>query len=670
MKNLLLTGLALSALMATSYKSSAQFSENFESTTGTALPTGWTQNVIPNDSTGWLSGTNTTLGSSYFSPNAHTRFLCVNDDKHQGGPNGNSLLKSATFSIASSMAHPYLSFDCSFLHRNNGATPPITEVGTVEVSTDGGTTWTVISTLAGNTAMWWEPRYINMSAYAGMSNIMLGFRYQDGGEWLYGYAIDNVSVYDAPATDLKLVSIAPVTGDPTSYGVGGSTVSMTGTVFNNGASNITSYNINYMFNGGAVVSSPISGTVAPFSSATFTAPTAVTFPAALGSYPIQMWVSATGDANANNDSSTVNQLVTVSFLPTKRMVFEEPTGSWCGWCVRGIVYMDSLKNTHPNNVSLVSVHNYNGYDGMAHENALTTNYDNFMASKVSGFPALVVDRRTYSADPSDAFTYYNALNNSFGFADMTVTSTITGSNLNASVSLTPALNLSGDYRLELIVTEDRVHGTTGGFAQHNYYSGGGSGAMGNAEYNFVTLGSTIPAATMYYDFVDRYTIPDMSVSPNGVASSLPASMTAGTAYTYNFAAVPLAATWGRGYMRAIALLIDNNSTSPNFGTILNSANVQIAVGVSNVSAGVEGVRIFPNPANEEANLAFDMKQGSNVAITVYDAVGRVVYTLANQQLAAGAQQIAIPVTDFASGVYNVIISTETGKISERFSVVK
>ena len=253
---------------------------------------------------------------------------------------------------------------------------------------------------------------------------------------------------------------------------------------------------------------------------------------------------------------------------------------------------------------------------------------------------------------------------------MTLTTTITGSNLNASVSLTPALNLSGDYRLELIVTEDRVHGTTGGFAQHNYYSGGGSGPMGNTEYDFATLGSTIPAATMYYDFVDRYTVPDMSVSPNGVASSLPATMTAGTAYSYNFAAVPLAATWGKGYMRAIALLIDNNSTSPNYGTILNSANVQIAVGVSNVSAGVEGVRVFPNPANEEANLAFEMKQSSNVGITVYDAVGRVVYTLANQQLAAGAQQITIPVVDFAAGVYNVIISTETGKISERFSVVK
>ncbi len=664
-----LTFLALGTLLATGYKSTAQYTEDFESTTGTALPTGWSQNVVPNDSTGWLSGTNTTLASSYFSPNAHTRFVCVNDDKYQGGPNGNSLLKSSTFNVPTTMAHPYLSFDCSYRHGNDGGTPAISEVATVEISTDNGATWTVLSTLAGNTAYWWEPRYIDLSGHTG-TGLMLGFRYQDGGAWLYGFAIDNVKVFDAPATDLALTSITPTTGSPTSYGVGGSTVNMTGTVFNNGATAVPSYNINYLFNGGAVVSSPIAGSIAPFTSANFTAPTAVTFPAALGSYPIKMWVSLTGDANATNDSSATNSLTTVSFLPTKKVMFEEPTGTWCGWCVRGIIYMDSLWAAHKSNVSVVSVHDYNGYDPMAHENTMTTNYDNFMAGKVGGFPSLVVDRRTYSADPSQAFTYYDALNTSFGFADMSVNASVSGSNLNVSTAVKPALNLSGDYRLELIVSEDGVKGTAAGYAQHNYYNGGGSGAMQNAEYNFATLPSTIPAAQMSYDFVDRYTIPDMSTSPNGVASSLPASMTAGTTYNYTFAAVPIASTWVSAKLRATVLLIDNNSTSPNYGTILNSVNTVWTVGVNNVSAGIEGVRVFPNPANEETNIAFELNNNSNVSVVVYDAVGRVVYTKAAQAMNSGSQNVNINVADFAAGVYNVVIATETGKISERFSVIK
>ena len=34
----------------------------------------------------------------------------------------------------------------------------------------------------------------------------------------------------------------------------------------------------------------------------------------------------------------------------------------------------------------------------------------------------------------------------------------------------PALDLNGDYRLALVITEDNVHGTGTGYDQHNYYS--------------------------------------------------------------------------------------------------------------------------------------------------------------------------------------------------------
>ncbi len=658
------TFLALGALMATSYQGRAQFMEDFESTTGTGLPTGWTQNVpSPSTASGWLSGTSATLASTYYAPNAHTRFVGVNDDKNATNSNPNSFLMSPSFSIPGTWAHPYLSFDCSYLKGHTNTTPDTTEVATVEASIDGGTTWSVVTTLNANANFWWEPRYIDMSAYAGASNVMLGFRYKDGGAWLYGYSVDNVKVFDAPGTDLAITSLAPATGTAPSYVLGGGTINISGSVFNNGATAIPSYTVNYVFNGGSVVSTNVTTPVAPFSAGTFNASTPVTMPTTVGSYPLLAWVSASGDAVSSNDTAGLDTLNTVAFMPKKRILFEEPTGTWCGFCVRGIVYMDSLQQLHGNDVSIVSVHNS---DPMQADNTSSSAYDTYMGTKISGYPSLVVDRSPNVGDPSDAFTAYNALNSTFGFATVDFNTTLGTGGMTTTVDVTPATALNGDYRLEMIVTEDSVHGTASGWEQHNYYSGGSRGPLSWGPYNFVTLPAVIPGATMYYDFVARTTYPtSLSANPNGVAGSLPATMAAGTTYHYTFPTVAIASNWATRNLRVVVALMNGTT-----GAVLNTTHTVWTLGVSNVNAGVEGVKVFPNPATEETHIAFNLSNASNVGITVYDAVGRVVYTLPTQQMNSGDQMITVPVDGFAAGVYNAVITTENGKVTERFTVAK
>ena len=50
-------------------------------------------------------------------------------------------------------------------------------------------------------------------------------------------------------------------------------------------------------------------------------------------------------------------IVALAFQPTKRVLFEEATGTWCQWCPRGAVYMDSLHKVYPTTAMLVAVHN-------------------------------------------------------------------------------------------------------------------------------------------------------------------------------------------------------------------------------------------------------------------------------------------------------------------------
>ena len=65
----------------------------------------------------------------------------------------------------------------------------------VDVSLDGGINWTELVNLDGaGGSLYWRTASIDLGAYAGMSDVMIGFRYTDGGGWLYGAAIDDEGI--------------------------------------------------------------------------------------------------------------------------------------------------------------------------------------------------------------------------------------------------------------------------------------------------------------------------------------------------------------------------------------------------------------------------------------------------------------------------------------------
>jgi hypothetical protein len=60
---------------------------------------------------------------------------------------------------------------------------------------------------------------------------------------------------------------------------------------------------------------------------------------------------------------------------------------------------------------------------------------------------------------------------------------------------------------------------------------------------------------------------------------------------------------------------------------------------------------YPNPFNPTTNIKFSIPQASHVKLTIYDAVGREVETLVNNQLVAGTHTIEWSGKNIASGVY-------------------
>ncbi len=67
-----------------------------------------------------------------------------------------------------------------------------TETADLLISVNGGT-FTSIGAIAGVSGNWRE-ELVDLSAYAGLSDVQIAFRYSDGTGWLYGIAIDHVRI--------------------------------------------------------------------------------------------------------------------------------------------------------------------------------------------------------------------------------------------------------------------------------------------------------------------------------------------------------------------------------------------------------------------------------------------------------------------------------------------
>ena len=640
-KNLLLVSALFLACLGTINAQTIIYSENFETTTGVAIPATWSQTTLATDG-GWKSGT--ALSSSYFAIPAHTRYLATNDD----GCNcdkSNDLLKTASFSCVGS-THPVASFDLFF---GNGAYQGAQEVGTIEVSTNGGTTWTVLETLGSVTP--WTNHTVDLTAYAGNATVMLGFRYNDAGGWLFGMAIDNFVVFTPAPIDALLQSVAP-TGQAV-WGAVSTTKTITGTVKNNGLSAITSFSATY--NDGTVnATSNFTGlNIAYGATYNFTIATPYSI-ATASQYNLKVYINLASDANHANDTLKTN-VNGYSFMPSHKVVMEEGTGTWCGWCVRGAVYMDSIASVYPTTVIPIAVHNGDPMVFAA--------YDTGIGALIGGYPTLLVDRKAFIGDPSDAFTEYANHLNDFGLADLAMTQTFnTGSRLltvNASATMASSFtnnSTTNDYRLAVVVTENNVHGTATTYDQHNYYSGGGSGPMAGAGHDFAVEPDPVLAANMYYDFVARTILGGFT----GQASSLPSSLVAGNVYnkTYTYT-VP--AAYNIANMKVNVLLIDAKNN-----IIYNGNDAALTTGINSIETTKQQFSLYPNPASSTLNMDMQLDKTENVSVSFVNTLGEVVMTKNIGSLQSGNNTLSFDINDLASGVYFVNVTTSKGVSMNKF----
>jgi len=325
------------------------------------------------------------------------------------------------------------------------------------------------------------------------------------------------------------------------------------------------------------------------------------------------------DGNYGDDDSSnniFNQSIT-SFVPVKgkKVVIEEATGTWCGFCPRGAVFLDLMTKKYGSFIQGIAVHNSDPMSNIW--------YDAGLRPWVGGFPTMVADR-VLSTDPSvvEASIKSELKKSPNTFLKNGATYDASTGNLQVSIQTTILGNSGNGYRIACVIVEDDVRGTGTAYDQHNYYGNNAIGPMGGFE----KLPSVVSAKKMVYKDVARI------ISPNfkGLNKAFPAKINSGDSFVHNFSFS--IGDYKSENIKIVGLILNGS------GAIDNASSTTIAEAVANglLTGGtaVNGIQelsnnskskieIYPNPANESINIAH-LKGNTNYQII--DAQGKVLMT--------------------------------------------
>ena len=96
----------------------------------------------------------------------------------------------------------------------------------------------------------------------------------------------------------------------------------------------------------------------------------------------------------------------------------------------------------------------------------------------------------------------------------------------------------------------------------------------------------------------------------------------------------------------------------------------VANAVTDVYTNMMTVKVYPNPAAENATVAVDVKQSGNVKIVVADRSGRIVKEVYNGNAAAGTQTYDFSTADMANGMYVISVMVNGKHSITKLSVIK
>lgn len=296
-------------------------------------------------------------------------------------------------------------------------------------------------------------------------------------------------------------------------------ITVSGTVFNTSDKDIKGFTLKYQFGNGEIHTQELDKSVKAGAQNSFRIESEEAI-AKNETLDYTIWVECGGDVASVSGKVSAYQ---------RRIVAEEVTGTWCGYCVRGIVSMREMKEYYGDSFLGIAVHagSVNWPDPME-----MRDYTDWLFSKfnMSGYPHVTVNRSlTTTGDPGSIYSYYKRITSEDYFTGLSLSADVDAETrvLKATTTLYTAQDFEDvDFRLAYVVVENDVHGEGMEWAQNNYYSDNAMGEMGGFE----ELPAVVTGDQMYYQDVARYISPDFG----GISDSLPSTVKEGVGVSHEY----------------------------------------------------------------------------------------------------------------------------------------
>lgn len=493
-------------------------------------------------------------------------------------------------------------------------------------STDGGTTWVTLITLAGGvsgplvtapptlspfvpTASQWatkryalpvgttKVRFTGISAYGNnlyVDNILIGTPFTND--------VGMASI-DAPRTN-----IAPGTHSPKA------------TVRNFGLA-AQSFPVTLTITPGGYTSTQNVTSLAPGASQQLTF---ANWTPSVGSYTLTVISQLGSDLNRSND--TLSGFHIVSDV-NRNVLLEYCTGTWCQWCPCGDNTAEALLGAHPNMVVLA----YHGPAGSTSDPYTNYNGNTILSLLgLSGYPTAIFDRQN---SPGDYTTWTGFCTNRYtnysptpiSVSVQTKSFNVTTGQLDVTLALTSNCNLPYQYKVNYVVTENNlVYAQTGN--------------------------TTCPGSPTW---VHKWVVRNMVNNAAGENVNT-GTWSAGQTIIKTFSTTINSAWIAANCMLNVFVYRDN--------PVLQMAEVQNAVTttVTTTSVGQMNNEVpesyaldqnYPNPFNPTTSIQMSIPREGFVSLKIFDVTGKEVLTGVNETLRPGYYNVQIDASHLSSGVY-------------------
>ena len=333
----------------------------------------------------------------------------------------------------------------------------------------------------------------------------------------------------------------------------------------------------------------------------------------------------------------------------QKVVVEEFTGAWCGYCPEGAEILENLATSN-SNVIPVSIH-----QGDAMYFSSASPIGNFYSP---AYPQAIINR---GGGPISRGAWANAVAIA---AQASPRAYVSFDNVNydpntrivtVTVKATFAQADTGQFRFNVMVVEKTMQGSGNGWDQTNYFDN-------TPGSSFYQLGNPIP------NYVHHHVLRQLYGGAWGTPAQIPVTVAANESFTYTYTKL-LPAYIPANNVELVATVHLHGGQTPASRPILNaeSMSLDLAIGVEDgINAQSDIMEVYPNPSTGQVTVAYTLESMGEIKLEVLNQLGQHVVTLGQDWTNSGTHSVIWDGNNsyqqpVANGLYIVRLITNNGQ---------